>query len=109
MVIEFYTPGKAVKEWIIRYLKEAITKLHGQRKEISRAEVYFKERMKEIHSEKICEIKLSIFSDSVMVTGAGKNFDQAARKAIKELNATIALNFKTGAEPPDEIVSTVEI
>jgi hypothetical protein len=108
MVIEICTPDKEVNEWIITYVRDAILNLHKQHNEIGRAEVCFRERMKQIVSEKICEIDLSIFKDSVMVTGTGKSFDHAARKAVEELNDTVAKNFKIPSEPPDEIISTVE-
>jgi hypothetical protein len=108
MFIEFYTPDKQVKEWIITYVRDAVLKLHKQYKEISRAEVCFKERMKQIALEKICEINLCIYKDSVAITGTGKSFDGAARKAVEELNTIGAVHFKLSSEPPDEIVSTVE-
>jgi hypothetical protein len=108
MVIEFYTPGKKVKEWLINDIKDTILKQHKKHKEISGAEVCFKERMKQMVSEKICEINLSIFKDSIMITGTGKNFDIATRKALEKMNDTMALTFKLTTEPPDEIVSTVK-
>jgi hypothetical protein len=108
MFIEFYTPDKQVKEWIITYVRDAVLKLHKQHKEISRAEVCFKERKEQIALEKICEINLSIYKDSVTITGTGKSFDSASRKAVEELNNIGALHTKLRSEPPDEIISTVK-
>jgi hypothetical protein len=108
MVIEFYTPEGEVKEWIISFVRDAVMRLYRQHKEISRAEVCFRERQKTIHVEKICEIELFILNDKLLITGSGTNFDHAARKAIEELDNIIAAKFNT-SEPPDEIVSTVEV
>lgn len=109
MVIEFYTPEGLVKEWIISYARDAVMKLHKQYQEISRAEISFRQRMKEIHSEKICEIKLFIFSDTILTSGSGNSFDHAVRKAVAEVNKMMASKFKTSNEPPDEVISTVKV
>ena len=109
MNIEVYTPYKEVKEWVIDFLKDALLKWHKQHQEISRAEVYFKEKLRVTTREKICEIRLPIFKDDIMIAGRGKSFDQAARKAVTELNETMARRFHSITEPPDETVSTVEV
>lgn len=109
MNIEVYTPGQDVKEWLITFVKDAIVDLHNQHNEISRAEIRFKARPNDTEYEKACEISLSIFQNSITVSGLGANFDEAAKKAVADLNAIVTETFKTNAEPPDEIVSTVSI
>jgi hypothetical protein len=109
MVIEFYSPDKKVKGWIITLMRDEIMKLHHRYKEISRAEVYFREKKEARTPEMLCEINLSIYKDSIRVTGTGKNFDQAAKKAVSEMKDIIALNFNRNNEPPEEIVNTIQI
>lgn len=108
MNIEVYTPGKEVKEWIVSYVRDAIIALHDQHKEISRGEIYFKDKTNEEEQGRVCEISLSIFQNSITVSGFGNTFDEAAKKAVADLNNIISQTFKTNAEPPDEIVSTVD-
>jgi len=109
MNIEVYTPTKEVKEWIVSYVKNAIIALHDQHKEISRAEISFKDRNNEERPDKVCEIELSIFQNQITVSGLGNNFDEAAKKAVADLNVLISESFKTNAESPDEIISTVDV
>lgn len=109
MTIEFYTPGKKVQEWIVVYVKDAIMKLHKQHHEISRAEVCFKERVKQVTTERICEISLSVFKDSITVNSSGKNFDTAARKAVEQLIHTAAVSFKTSTVLSEDVVSTGKV
>lgn len=108
MNIEFHAPVKEIKEWVIDNVRDELMKLHQEHKEISRAEVYFKERMNGLISEKTCEIDLSIFADSIKVRHTANNFDEAAREALIKLNETLDLHLKEKAEPPDEITSTIE-
>lgn len=108
MNIEVYTPEKEVKEWLVSYVRDAIIALHNQHKEISRGEIYFKDKTTEEKPGRVCEINLSIFQNSITVSGFGNTFDEAAKKAVADLNNLIAQTFKANAEPPDEIVSTVD-
>ena len=109
MNIEFHTPHHEVKEWIIHYMKEELMHVHRDFKEVSRAEVYFSERINDLIPEKICEVDLSIFGDSIKIKRIAASFDQAARETITEVREKLEQHVKTQNEPPDEITSTVNV
>lgn len=95
MIIEFYTPDSGISETTITSIRDAIVKLHREHKGISRAEVSFKQRMRQKSLEKTCEIDLFISGNSIIAKATSKNFEHAAKKAIDDLNETVALNLKT--------------
>lgn len=95
MIIEFYIPDKGISELTIASIRDTIVKLHREHKEISRAEVSFKQRLRQTTPEKTCEIDLFISGNSIIAKATGKNFDYAAKKAIANLKETVVLNFKT--------------
>ena len=109
MNIEFHVPNNEVKEWIIHHLKEELVLLHRDYREVSRAEVYFSDRMSGLIPEKICEVDLSVFGDSIKIKRIADSFDQAAREVIKEMQEKLQQHLKSAHEPPDEITSTVKV
>lgn len=109
MNIEFHEPHDEVKEWIINYMKEELMHVHRDYKEVGRAEVYFSERMNDLIPEKICEVDISAFGDSIKIKRIANSFDQAAREVIKELHEKLEEHLKTQNQPPDEITSTVKV
>ena len=109
MNIEVYTPGNEVKEWLVSYVRDAIIAMHDEHNEISRGEIHFRDRTIEAEAGKVCEINLSIFRNSIDVSGVGNSFDEAAKKAVDDLKNLISQTFKTNSEPPDEIISTVDV
>ena len=109
MNIEVYTPGNEVKEWLVSYVRDVIIAMHDEHNEISRGEIHFRDRTTEEEAGKVCEINLSIFRNSIDVSGVGNTFDEAAKKAVDDLKKLISQTFKTNSEPPDEIVSTVNV
>jgi ribosome-associated translation inhibitor RaiA len=95
MIIEFYTPDKGISELTITSIRDTIVKLHREHKEISRAEVSFIQRMRQTTIEKTCEIDLFVSGNSITAKATSKNFDNAAKKVIADLNETVALSLKT--------------
>lgn len=85
MYIEFYTPERQVREWIINYTRERLAELNKHNKHISRAEVYFRDQ----GYSKVCEIDLTIYGGSLLVQRSADNYDKAARESLKELEAKI--------------------
>lgn len=106
MTIEFYTAPNKVKEWIISYVEEKLTEMYQKLSDIARAEVTFKE---ENENEKSCEITLTIFGDSIFMTGSDTSFEMASRKAIEMLEKEIDVLVKNRVQPPNEITSTVRV
>lgn len=109
MTIEFQIPENNVKEWVISDMRDAIMRMHHEHEEISRAEICFRDRSDASSNEKICEINISIFGDSIMVTGMAPSYELASRKAMQELGDTISLNVRSGSGLSEELLSTVSI
>lgn len=105
MTIEFHFPQGKIKELLMDSVKSSLLEFHHKDKTISRAEVYFKEQ----DTEKICEIDLNIFGDSLLVRRAAKTFSEAAMQAIETLSNDVAAHIKSKSEIPEEIVSTVQV
>jgi hypothetical protein len=81
--IEFFTPHGEVREAPINYVRELLVEFHKANKKISRAEVHFRSQ----DGDNICEIELMKNGDSLFVQRKASTYDQAAREAIKELQA----------------------
>lgn len=97
MIIEFYTPDGSIGESIIPYVRDEILKLHKQHKNISRADISFRQKKRQSGLEKICEISLFIAGSTVTAKGICKNYDHASQKAIAALNENLALSLKQKA------------
>jgi hypothetical protein len=95
MNIEFYTPSKGVSDSLVAFIRDTILQLHKQHNELSKAEVSFKEKKKIVTTQKICEINLPLFKNSISVIAAADNYEKAGRKAIRQLYDAIAARFKT--------------
>ena len=90
MTIEFNTDYGKVSEKLVRDISDEIMIFIHNDKKISRVKVLLKEDETIIPSEnRVCEIKLSIYSDDVVVHARAKNFRLAATEAIKELKKLI--------------------
>jgi hypothetical protein len=109
MTIEFHFPQGKIQEPVLDFIKKNLVRFHHMDKEISRAEVYFKEQATEPLTQKICEIDLTIYGDSIFVRRLAGTFEEAARQAIETLSKDVALQIKSQEELPDEVVSTVKV
>lgn len=108
MNIEFHAPHGEVKEWVINYLKEQLMELHRKDKQVSRAQVYFRDQPGG-PEPKVCEIDLSIYGDSLFVHRNAGSYEQAAREVLAELNRKVDEQIRRQSEPPEEITSTVKV
>jgi|GEM_PF-670736 uncharacterized protein YacL (UPF0231 family) len=109
MHIEFHTPHNAVREWLITHIRDQLIQLHQRDQEISRAEVYLSEQPAGETVDKLCEIQLTIYGDSIFVRRKAETFEQASRDALTELADKVEERIKRHNEPPDEITSTVQV
>lgn len=109
MNIEFQAPQGQVKEWLINHVRNELMKLYHKDKEISRAAVYFREKANDPFHDRICEIDLAIYGDSVFVHRKADSYEQAAREALAELAQKVDTQMKKQNEPPDEVTSTVKV
>lgn len=107
MHIEINTGSQKIDEWIITDLKNKITRFYNADKNIENAIVRLKENNN--YGNKICEIELSLFTDPIFVHCEAKSFTEACRQAIEEITPLVDEEIKSRNEPPDEIVSTVDV
>lgn len=109
MDMEFHTAVGDVKEWVIDHVKQKLIELHHREKEISRAQVYFREESGEKTGNKICEIDLTIFGSSLFVHRKANSYEQAMHEVLTELTERVEEQVRRQNEPPDEITSSVEV
>lgn len=94
MIIEFYMPDKTVNDATLVYVRDEIMKLHKQYKNISRADISFRQKNRQAGSEKMCEISLFISGNTVTAKGICKNFDHASEKAVSVLTENLVSSLK---------------
>ena len=94
MIIEFYTSDGAIGESIINYARDGILKLHKEYKNISRADVSFRQKKRQSGIERICEISLFMAGNTITAKGICKGFDHACAKAVDALHQNLILNLK---------------
>ena len=110
MTIEFQTDYGKVPEKLVSDMRNEILELSHIYKDISRAEVLLKEDETIIPAEnKICEIRLTVYGDDLLVHTRTENFKKSAKEAIKELRKMVKQQVKKQKDPPDEMTSTVKV
>ncbi len=110
MIIEFHTIHDKVSEQLINHIREELITLSHINKQIARAEVKLKEVPALIPAKnKKCEITLSIFGDELFAQWIGNSFQKSADIVLKELKKLVTQQMKDKNEPPDVIISTVEV
>ena len=110
MNIEFQAPNEQVKEWVLSFVRDKLIEFHQSNKDISRAQVYFREEAntnKEVN--KVCEIDLTIYGNSLFVQRKAGSFEQASKEVLAELAKKLEAQNRSQNEPPDEITSTVKV
>jgi hypothetical protein len=95
MIIEFNTAYGKVSEKLVTDITNEILDLLHINKKISRAEVLLIEDETLIPAEnKVCEIKLTIYGDDLLVHARTKNFESSATEAINELKKMVKKQVK---------------
>ena len=90
MTIEFNTVYGKVSEKLITVIIDEIMNLVHIDKKISRAKIFLKEDETIIPSEnKVCEIKLGVYGDDLVVHARAEDFKSAVKEAITELKRLI--------------------
>jgi hypothetical protein len=59
--------------------------------------------------EYVCEIDLTIFGSSIMVTYSAESFVRSASEAIAELEKQVQIQVHKNIEPPDDLFSSVDV
>ncbi len=109
MNIEFHAPEGQVKERILRNLRFSLIDLYHSYKNMSRAEVYFREETKKDRLNKVCEIHLVIFGDSFFIHQSSSSYEQSAELALAALKDRIEELLKTQNDLPELIVTSVVV
>jgi mRNA-degrading endonuclease RelE of RelBE toxin-antitoxin system len=108
--IEFHTAYGKVSESLIDEVRREILSLSHMNRDISRAEVTMKEdeTMNPVEN-KICEIRITVYGDDLLLHSRTSSFRNSAHEAIKELKKLVKEQVKRKQEPPDEMTSTVKV
>ena len=83
MTIEIHTPCEGTNEQLITTLKKRVFDLYHFDKKISKAEIFLHESEDKV--EKYCEIRLSIFRDSIFVSRKARSFQAASEATLNEV------------------------
>lgn len=107
MNIEFNTTPGLLSEKLVREIRNAVMELYHINKKITKAEVLLHHDKKVIPADnKICEIKLSIFGESLMAHSREESFEAAARETIRELRRLLKQQVKRYNMPAEQITSS---
>jgi len=109
MIIEIHAPHDAVHESILNQVKEKVLALSHLMKDIVKAEIFFREDKPQTKESKICEIKLTLYGDTLFMHRRSGSFKEAAWQATSELEKQVLQQVKLQQEPPDQITSTVKV
>lgn len=107
MKIRFHNPE--VQEWVVSYTCDKLLDLHHRNKEITAAQVYFKQQADPNNDNKVCEIDLTIYGDSLFVHCKAGSYELAARDALQKLAQKVEEQISKHNEPPDELAGTVKV
>ena len=95
MTIEFHTPFGKVSEKLVSSIRNDVMELSHINKKISRAEVMLTEDPGVTGVEnKICEIRLSIYGETLYVRTRTEKFESSAKDALKELKRLVKQQVK---------------
>ena len=108
MNIEFQSGHNTVNEWLISYLTDKLMEFHHRYKNISRAQICFREQSG-VPDDKVCEIDLTIYEGSIFVHRNAASFEQAVQEVLTILAEKIEERVKSQNEIPDLVTSTVKI
>lgn len=109
MTIEIHNPPASVEESFLKSIEKELLDFSHKNPNISRAEVSFREDESLQWDNKICEIKLVVFTDSLFARRVSGNYYLAAREVLDELAIRVQQQADAGKEPPEEITSTVDV
>lgn len=86
MNIEFQTPYKKVTEKLIGEIRKELLELSHLNNKISRAEVILREENSfTVDENKVCEIRLNLNKDNLLVHTRKESFEKASKENLKEL------------------------
>lgn len=109
MTIEIYSPNLKVNEQLSKAIEQKLVTISHLGGKVSRAEVFLTIDDTLPKVNKVCKIRLDIPGDTLFVHKNGVSFENAVTTAIKILKRLLEKTTDHRNEPPDEIISKVEI
>jgi putative sigma-54 modulation protein len=110
MIIEIHAPHSEVNESILHPVKEKVLSFSHLIKDIVKAEIVLRDDIAAAAGEnKICEIRLTVYGDSLFVHRRSHSFQDSAWLAVTELEKTVQEQVKLQQDLPDQVTSTVKV
>jgi ribosome-associated translation inhibitor RaiA len=110
MIIEIHAPHSEVNESILNPVKEKVLSFSHMIRDIVKAEIILRDDVAAASTEsKICEIRLTMYGDSLFVHRRSGSFEESAWLAVTELEKTVLEQTKLQQDLPDQITSTVKV
>ncbi|HEY0733066.1 MAG TPA: hypothetical protein VGD33_11645 [Chitinophagaceae bacterium] len=108
MNIEFHLPHGKVSERIVGDMRRELLKLYHDDRDISRAQVYFKEFGK-MNVVQQCIIDLTIYGNRIKIRREANSFQLAAKKALADIKERVELLIEKKDALPEELTTTVNV
>jgi ribosome-associated translation inhibitor RaiA len=109
MKIEFNLMHAEVPGHVIDFVRDKLMDFHRENKEVANAEVSFRQIPWELKDSYVCQVIITLFGESLLVQRSSSSYLQSARDVIKEISIRIEELLKRIKEPPEEVVTTVDI
>jgi len=109
MKIEFNLIHAEVSGYIIDFVRDKLMEFHRENKEVANAEVSFRQTPGELKNNYVCQVVTTLFGESLLVQRSSSSYLQSARNVIKEISIHIEELLKRINEPPEEVITTVNI
>ncbi|MFL5743521.1 MAG: HPF/RaiA family ribosome-associated protein [Niastella sp.] len=110
MIIEIHAPHSEVNESILKPIKEKVLSFSHLIKDIVKAEIILRDDATASPQEsKVCEMRLTLYGDSLFVHRRSGSFNESACLAVDELEKAVHLQVQLEHGLPDQITSTVKV
>ncbi|WP_143773934.1 HPF/RaiA family ribosome-associated protein [Niastella vici] len=110
MIIEIHAPHSEVNESILKPVKEKVLSFSHLIKDIVKAEIILRDDAAAAPQEnKICELRLTLYGDSLFVHRRSASFGESACLAVEELEKAVQEQARLQQGLPDQITSTVKV
>lgn len=108
MNIEFQEIQASVKPWVMEHMRAELIRLHHLYPALNRVQIIFKSGG-DAGAEAVCELDVPVFGSSVYIHRAAAGFEEVSRDVIRELEQIIRERNADKNEPPDYIVSSIDL
>lgn len=110
MIIEIHAPHSEVNESLLKPVKEKVLSFSHLIKDVVKAEIILRDDASASPQEnKVCEIRLTLYGDSLFVHRRSASFNESACAAVDELEKAVHEQVKLQQGLPDQITSTVKV